>query len=81
MADLATLQAWRTEAEAARHAIALGQGVQEVQRDGRRVIYTRANLADLQQYIRDLDRQISELTGEAPSDPMLRRSAARPMFR
>lgn len=80
MADLATLQGWKTEAETALHELQMGQKVYEVWRDGRRVIYTQANVGSLEAYIAKLERQIAALGGEASTDAANNRRAARPVF-
>lgn len=71
MADLATLQTRLTDAEAARHALATGQRVVEVMRDGRRVRYQESNRGDLGLYIDELAAAIAGLT--APSTGALPR--------
>lgn len=63
MATLSTLQAWLSEAEAARHALRLGRQTQSIQHGDRRIQYTQANAADLDAYIDDLERQIAEAQG------------------
>lgn len=73
MASLAQLQTWLTEAEAARHSLALGEQVAEVWKDGRRVTYTQARLPDLDAYIKTLQRDIQQATALAEGRP--RRSA------
>lgn len=69
MADLATLQTRLTEAETARHNIATGGGVEFVSRDGRAVRYSRNNLADLNEYIETLERDIEMATNVASGKP------------
>lgn len=70
MADVDTLKTRLAEAEAARHALATGQRVVDVWRDGRRVKYQESNKADLAAYIDDLTTRIAgldaPLTGALP---------------
>jgi len=80
MADLSTLQGWLTEAEQAQHELSIGKSVVEVWRDGRRITYSKADLAALRLYIADLKRQIADLTGVASDDPMYRRTNFVPRF-
>lgn len=70
MADLVQLQTWLAEAEAARHAIAIGGGVQEVWRDGRRVTYTARSLKDLDSYVSWLKAEIAKLENAAAGRPV-----------
>lgn len=63
MDDLDTLKQWLADALAARQSLMTGGQVQEVWRDGRRMKFTSANLADLNAYITDLYRRIAELEG------------------
>lgn len=65
MASLVQLQLWLTEAENARHSLALGEQVVEVWKDGRRVTYSAARLADLDAYIKRLERDIEQATNVA----------------
>ena len=83
MADLATLQARLTEAEAAEHALQTGKRVAVVARDGRRVEYTGAaqSLAALEAYISRLKNDIAILTGTPVDDWRLNRFAGRFVFR
>jgi hypothetical protein len=67
MATLAEYQTWLTEAEQARHKIATGNALVEVWRDGRRVIFSKANMKDLDSYIADLEGKIAALGGPAPT--------------
>lgn len=71
MADLATLKTRLTEAEAAKHDLAMGARVVEVVRDGRRIRYQEANKGDLDTYIDKLLREIDDL--EAPASGSLPR--------
>ena len=73
MASLVQLQLWLGEAETARHSLALGEQVVEVWKDGRRVTYSQAKVADLDAYILTLKRDIQEATALAEGKP--RRSA------
>lgn len=65
MASLVQLQLWLTEAENARHSLALGEQVVEVWKDGRRVTYNKGTLADLDAYIKRLERDIEQATNVA----------------
>lgn len=60
MASAAQIETWITEAEAQRHALATGKGVVEVWRDGRRLTFTTATLADLNTYIATLKSELVE---------------------
>lgn len=73
MATLTQLQTWLSEAEAARHTLAMGETVAEIMRDGRKVTYSRANLSDLNNYIAWLEAEIERKTNDAAGNP--RRSA------
>lgn len=57
-----SLTAMLTEAEAALHALGMGQQVKEVWRDGRRVIYNGMSPSALQTYIDSLTARIAALT-------------------
>lgn len=72
MATLTQLQTWLSEAETARHALAMGEGVVEIMRDGRRMSYTRRNLSDLNSYIAWLETEIEKSTAEAAGSPRRR---------
>lgn len=61
MADLETLQTRLAEAQAARHALATGQRVVEVVRDGKRMRFQESNKGDLAGYIDELGAAIAEL--------------------
>ena len=63
MADLGTLQARLAEAEAALHALATGTKVVAVERNGKKLTYTAATMAQLRGYIADLNGQIAVLLG------------------
>lgn len=65
MATFAELQTQWTEAKAQYHKLMLGQSVEHVWRDGRRVIYTKADAELLRSYIADLERQMSEADSSA----------------
>ncbi|MGQ2942916.1 MAG: gpW family head-tail joining protein [Blastomonas fulva] len=73
MASLVQLQLWLGEAETARHALAMGEQVVEVWKDGRRITYSAARLPDLEAYIKRLERDIEQATKVAAGKP--RRSA------
>jgi hypothetical protein len=55
---MATLQEQLDEAIAVRHQLMLGKAVVSLQLDGRRMEYSKANLATLETYISQLRRQI-----------------------
>lgn len=60
---MATLEQWQqrlAEAEDARHQLALGETVVEVWRDGRRVTYSQAKIADLDAYVLICQREIEK---------------------
>lgn len=63
MADLATLQARLTEAEAAYHQLVTGVREVEVQHDTMRVKYTQASAGHLAAYITSLRAQIAAAGG------------------
>ena len=65
MASLVQLQLWLTEAETARHALAMGEQVVEVWKDGRRITYNRNTLGDLEAYIKRLERDIEQASNVA----------------
>jgi hypothetical protein len=66
LADLATLQARRAEADAALHQLLTGTKAVVVRNAaGRYVEYARPQLADLRAYIASLDAQIAALQGAA----------------
>lgn len=73
MADLATLQAWLVEAEAARHALATGARVVEVSKDGDRMAYQAGNAGQLDTYAADLRVLIAELQNPLPASLPRRR--------
>jgi hypothetical protein len=63
VADLATLQARLTEAEAAYHSLMTGALVAEVQHSDMRQRYTEANKGELAAYIASLKAQIAAAGG------------------
>jgi hypothetical protein len=66
LADLATLQARRAEADAALHQLLTGTKAVVVRNAaGRYVQYAQAKVADLRAYIASLDAQIAALQGAA----------------
>ena len=77
MADAATLQTRLDEAEQARHALATGQRVVDVWRDGQRVRYQESNKGDLYAYIADLRNELAAAT--APATGALPRRRAIPV--
>ena len=60
MAELSQLRTWLSEAENARHELALGQAVVEVWRDGRRMTFAKADLGKLDGYIGTLAGDIAK---------------------
>jgi gpW. len=75
MADLLQLRVWLTEAEAARHALAMGQAVAEVWRDGRRMTFTKADVTRLSDYIEELERKIAKAEDAVNGTTLTRRRA------
>lgn len=69
MTDLATLQTMRAEAVAARHALALGNMVEGVTRDGRGTRYKGMSLDELNAYIDRLDRAIEAAAAQEQGRP------------
>jgi hypothetical protein len=63
MADLATLQGWLTDAEAALHQLNIGAQEMQVDHGDMRVAYTKANVGDLRRYVDDLKAQIISAGG------------------
>ncbi|SEP28523.1 gpW protein [Salinihabitans flavidus] len=60
MADEATLQAQLAEAEAALHALMIGEAVVEADYEGHRQKFTRARAPELRRYIAVLKRQLGQ---------------------
>lgn len=61
MADTATLQARLDEAEAALHALRVGQSVAQVRTaDGKQVSYVATDVGKLQAYVNGLKRQLGQ---------------------
>jgi hypothetical protein len=58
MADLATLQAWLTDAEAARQKLMTGALEVQIEHGDMRVAYVKTELAQLNSYIDGLRAQI-----------------------
>jgi hypothetical protein len=67
MTDPAILRARLAEAEAALHALTLGQKAQTVSYDGKSVTYTAANIGDLRSYILQLKAQLGDMPRRAAS--------------
>lgn len=65
MTDLATLQAWLTEAETARHKLVTGSLRASVGYNGQQVTFSKTQLADLDAYIASLKSQIAGIEGDA----------------
>lgn len=61
-----------TEIKAQRHKVMTGDGVIEVQRDGRRVKKFVASLREFEQMIATLDRELAEATAIAAGSPRRR---------
>lgn len=55
-----------TEAEAALHKVQIGGGVASLTYDGESVSYTRANLASLKAYVRELQTALGKMTMSRP---------------
>lgn len=73
MADLATLQRWLSEAEAARHHLHTGARTVSLSYAGRSVSYAQADADKLDQYIARLQDQISAAqTGSTPRRRLFR---------
>lgn len=72
MATISELETMIAEAKAHRHQIALGNAVIEVWRDGRRVRKHIANSAELENYIRSLERELENLTAANAGRPKRR---------
>lgn len=60
MATTAEIQARLTEAEAALHALATGQRVVEVWRDGKRLTFSQATIGQLRDYVALLKNDLAE---------------------
>jgi len=59
MATSAQLAIWLDEAEAALHALQIGEAAVQVSGEGRTVIYNQASVTELKQYIGSLKDQIA----------------------
>ena len=71
MADLATLQQWKTDAESALQRLMSGASVQEITApDGSKIVYNAANTALLEGYIAKLDTQIAAASGGPSRRPL-----------
>ena len=80
MTDLATLQLWLTEAQAARHSVMTTGAVTEIWRDGRRLTYSRESSRDLDSYISWLQAEILKLTDAANGTTVSRRRSISVIF-
>lgn len=60
MTDSATLQAQLSEAETALHNLTIGNSVVEVEYEGHRVKYARAQIGDLRRHVNSLKRQLGK---------------------
>jgi len=84
MATLAVLQQRLAEAQQAEHDIMTGTSVRRfIDQNGESVEYSRANINQLQAYIRKLEQQIRDLQNsvEAYRGPIKFRFGARPRSR
>ena len=75
--DLATLQSYLANAQAAYHALMTGQSLVEIRHNEREMRYTQVNRSALVSYIADLKGQIARLTGQPVTGG---RGRARPIF-
>lgn len=73
MPDLATLQSNLAEAEAALHALTIGNQRVVVERQGTKITYTAANVSTLKSYIATLKSQIAAAGGTIPGVQLPRR--------
>lgn len=64
MSDLATLQAWLSEAETARHKLLSGSLRQRVSYNGQDVTFAATDIGKLNAYISDLQARIAALNGD-----------------
>lgn len=80
MADLATLRSRLTEAEDARHQLALGQTVVEIARDGRRMTFSKASESALDGYMATLTEQIRRAEDAANGTTVSRRRSIGVIF-
>ena len=74
MADLATLQSWLSDAEAALHALQIGDKRVTIERLGTKISYTAASVGELKSYITSLQSQIRSAGGVIPGIQPRRRS-------
>lgn len=72
MATSAEIETRIAEAEAALHALATGQRVVEVWRDGKRMIFSQATIGQLRTYLADLKLELASLTAVADGKPRRR---------
>jgi hypothetical protein len=72
MATLSQLQTWLTEAEIAKHKVALGLSVELRTYQGRTLKYTAANADQLDAYISDLRSQIATMQGNTSKRHLFR---------
>lgn len=71
MATIDTLQTWLSQAETARHNLAVGSLVEELSSpDGTRVRYAAADIAKLDRYIASLRQQIAAMSQPATRGPV-----------
>jgi hypothetical protein len=71
MATTETLQAWLSQAETARHSLAIGSLVEELSSpDGTRVRYAASDIGKLDQYIASLRQQVAAATQPATRGPI-----------
>ena len=63
MTDISVLKTRLSEAEDAYHLLQMGSKEQEMQLNGRKVVYTPASIGQLRSYISDLKAQIAKIEG------------------
>lgn len=73
--DVAKLERYITEAEAARHKLMMGADVVDVWRDGKRMRFQKVKLAELNDYIAGLKAQLTTAQIAAGVAPTARRRA------
>ncbi len=74
MAELATLQTWKLEAELALHKLSMGEAKVQLTfsslGETSSVTFSSANVEQLRIHLTDLKTQIARLTGEAVRGPI-----------
>ena len=81
MAELSQLRTWLSEAENARHELALGQAVSEIWRDGRRMTFNKSDMGKLDSYIDVLSRDIAKAEDLLNGTSFSRRQSLSVVFR